>query len=91
MYSRQAWYLPKFKKIVLNIRNRHINDILRSYCHELIHHIQNIQNPRRIGYKSFDLDNIGLLNLESDAYVRGNLLFDEWLRTVCPRVNYAPR
>lgn len=81
MYSRQAWYLPKLKKIVINIRNRHVNDILRSYCHELVHHIQNTENPRRIRYASFDLDSVGLLNLESDAYVRGNLLFDRWLRT----------
>ena len=81
MYSRQACYLPKLKKIIINIRNRHINDILRSYCHELIHHIQNTENPKRIRYTSFDLNSIGLLNLESDAYVRGNLLFDRWLKT----------
>ena len=25
-------------QIVLNVSNRHIKDILRTYCHELVHH-----------------------------------------------------
>lgn len=31
-------YVPKTKEIYLNINNRQIKDILRSFCHELIHH-----------------------------------------------------
>ena len=32
-------YFPQLKQIVLYIDNRHLKDIMRSYCHELIHHI----------------------------------------------------
>ena len=37
-------YIPAMKAIVLYIDNRHLKDILRSYCHELVHHMQNIDN-----------------------------------------------
>ena len=31
-------YMPTLNSIVLYIDNRHLKDILRSYCHELVHH-----------------------------------------------------
>ena len=31
-------YMPALNSIVLYIDNRHLKDILRSYCHELVHH-----------------------------------------------------
>lgn len=31
-------YQPETSTIVLYISNRHIKDILRSYCHEMVHH-----------------------------------------------------
>ena len=31
-------YIPALNSIVLYIDNRHLKDILRSYCHELVHH-----------------------------------------------------
>ena len=31
-------YIPALNSIILYIDNRHLKDILRSYCHELIHH-----------------------------------------------------
>ena len=37
-------YIPALKQIVLYIDNRHLKDILRSYCHELVHHMQNLDN-----------------------------------------------
>ena len=41
MFGRTAFYSPSEQKIVLFITNRHPKDILRSFCHEMIHHIQN--------------------------------------------------
>ena len=38
-------YVPATKQIILNVDNRHIKDLLRSYCHELVHHMQNLDNP----------------------------------------------
>ncbi len=80
-------YVPAAQTIVLYIDNRHIKDILRSYCHELIHHNQNLDNSdyiRRIFNSPQDLvENPELEELEGDAYLRGNLLFrrfTEWFK-----------
>lgn len=66
--------------IVLYIDNRHIKDILRSYCHEMIHHAQWLDNPdyiRRLFSGSQDSldDNKELEDVEGEAYLKGNLLF----------------
>ena len=80
-------YIPALNSIVLYIDNRHIKDILRSYCHELVHHNQNLENSdylRRVLERPDDLvDNAQLEEIEGDAYLRGNLLFrkfTEWFK-----------
>lgn len=80
-------YIPVLNSIVLYIDNRHIKDILRSYCHELIHHNQNLENSdylkRVLGRPDDLVDNAQLEDIEGDAYLRGNLLFrkfTEWFK-----------
>ena len=80
-------YMPALNSIVLYIDNRHLKDILRSYCHELVHHNQNLENNdylRRVLGRPDDLvDNEQLEEIEGDAYLRGNLLFrkfTEWFK-----------
>lgn len=67
--------------ITLYISNRHAKDILRSFCHELVHHSQYLKDPK--GYAAFDksgkiMDNGTLRGYEKDAYLKGNVLFREW-------------
>jgi len=69
------------RKITLCCANRHIKDILRTFCHELIHHNQNLLNPETFKNmnKSGKLcDNRELSDMESDAYARGNVMFRKW-------------
>ena len=80
-------YVPALKTIVLYIDNRHLKDILRSFCHELVHHNQNLDNSdyiRRVFNQPQDLaGNLQLEEIEGDAYLRGNLLFrkfTEWFK-----------
>lgn len=80
-------YIPALNSIVLYIDNRHIKDILRSYCHELVHHNQNLENSdyliRVLGRPDDLVDNAQLEEIEGDAYLRGNLLFrkfTEWFK-----------
>ena len=81
-------YVPATKQIILNVDNRHIKDLLRSYCHELVHHMQNLDNPdyirRLFANASEDLvDNPQLEEIEGEAYLKGNLLFrrfTEWFK-----------
>ena len=81
-------YMPSTRTIVLYIDNRHIKDILRSYCHELIHHAQNIDNSdyirRLFNMPEKIVDNPQLEEIEGDAYLRGNLVFrkfTEWFKS----------
>ena len=85
-------YVPQLKQIILYIDNRHIKDILRSYCHELIHHNQNLENSdyiRRIFKHASDdlVDNLQLEEIEADAYLRGNLLFRKFTEKLKKELN----
>ena len=72
-------YAPSIQQITLFIDNRHLKDIIRSYCHELIHHAQNIDNSdyiRRIfSCPENVIDSPMLEEIEGEAYLKGNLLF----------------
>lgn len=80
-------YNPTTSQIFLYIDNRHLKDIIRSYCHELVHHMQNLDNHdylMRVFTQPEDLvDNPQLEEIEGEAYLKGNLLFrkfTEWLK-----------
>lgn len=67
--------------ITLYISQRHAKDILRSFCHELVHHSQYLKDPK--GYATFDksgkvIENQTLKKYEQEAYLKGNILFREW-------------
>ena len=71
-------------EITLYVSNRQCKDILRTFCHELIHVSQYRKDPD--GYASFDKsgslrDNPVLRKYEEEAYKRGNLLFRDWTET----------
>ena len=76
--GKTAYYSPDTQTIVLYTEGRHPKDIARSFSHEMIHHIQNLEN--RIGNiqttntnKDEDLDAI-----EREAYQEGNMIFRNW-------------
>lgn len=73
-----GYYNPTSKEIVLNALGRHPKDIMRSFAHEMIHHLQNLEG--RIGHiKTTDTNNDSALRaLEEEAYLKGNLLFRAW-------------
>lgn len=71
-------YQPETKTIILYTSNRHIKDILRSYCHEMVHHHQNLENGdylKRVYRNDKIIDNPELEEIESEAYLKGNVLF----------------
>jgi len=74
--------------VELYVGQRHLKDILRSYCHELVHHNQRLAMPEKFLAldKSGSLDeNADLEKWEADAFRRGNLLFRRWTETKKPR------
>ena len=81
LFGRTAYYAPDTQTIVLFITNRHPKDILRSYCHELIHHVQNERGDLKMGDSSsptYAQDDDHMRKMEMEAYLKGNLLFRDW-------------
>lgn len=79
LFIKTGYYLPSEKKVVLFCKDRHPKDILRSYAHEMIHHMQNL-NGEDMSFNSNDdvKDNNKLEKLESEAYLKGNIYFRKW-------------
>ena len=81
MFGRTAYYAPGTQTIVVFITNRHPKDILRSYCHELIHHVQNERGYLSMGDTSnpkYAQEDEHMRKMEMEAYLKGNLLFRDW-------------
>lgn len=73
-----AYYNPGEKSITLYTLNRHPKDILRSYAHEMIHHMQNLEN--RLGnINTTNTNEDGTLpDVEREAYEKGNMMLRNW-------------
>ena len=73
-----AYYNPNNKSVTLFTFGRHPKDVLRSYAHEMIHHMQNLENRlTNINTTNINEDDY-LKELEREAYEKGNILFREW-------------
>ena len=81
IFGRTAHYDPEEQTIVIFITNRHPKDILRSFCHELIHHIQNERGDLQMGDASsptYAQDDEHMRKMEKEAYLEGNLLLRDF-------------
>ena len=81
MFGRTAFYSPSQQKIVLFITNRHPKDILRSFCHEMIHHIQNERGDLEMGDASnpkYAQEDNHMRKMEMEAYLKGNMLLRDF-------------
>ena len=66
---------------MLYTTNRHPKDILRSYCHELIHHVQNERGDLKMSDSTsptYAQDDDHLRKMEMEAYLKGNLLLRDF-------------
>jgi hypothetical protein len=77
-FGKTAYYDPNKQHIVLYTEGRHPKDIVRSYAHEMIHHIQNLED--RLGdISSTDTTKSDHLDkLEQEANLRGTMTFRNW-------------
>ena len=73
-----AYYNPQSKTIVLYTLDRHPKDILRSFCHEMVHHEQNIKNTLGNIKTQNTTEDSHLDEIEREAYERGNIMFRNW-------------
>lgn len=77
-FGKTAYYDPNSKEIVLYVQGRHPKDVMRSFSHEMIHHIQNIEG--RLGDIRTQNTNESdvLVEIEKEAYMLGNITFRNW-------------
>ena len=81
LFGRTAFYQPETQTIVVYTTNRHPKDILRSYCHEMIHHVQNERGDLKMGDASsptYAQDDEHMRKMEKEAYLEGNLLLRDY-------------
>ena len=77
-FGKTAYYDSNNRVIVLYTMNRHPKDIMRSFAHEMIHHMQNCEG--RLSNITTQNTNEGgdLPEIEREAYEKGNMYFRNW-------------
>ena len=81
LFIKTGYYDPTSNELVLFIDNRHIKDILRTFCHEMVHRNQNIVDPDGFATHVSDKplnEDPELKEIESEAFLYGNLLFRQF-------------
>lgn len=77
-FGKTAYYDPTSRTVVLYCLNRHPKDVMRSFSHEMIHHMQNLENRlSNINTQNVNEDD-NLMKLEEEAMLLGNKIFRSW-------------
>jgi hypothetical protein len=84
IFGRTAYYDPSEKSITLYITGRHPKDILRSFAHEMIHYYQDYENRLHQTYTTDINEDDRLMELEREAYEKGNMYFRSWENNLKP-------
>jgi hypothetical protein len=78
LFGKTAYYQPQTQEIVLYVTGRHPKDVLRSFCHELIHHQQNLEGRIPAFNTTNTQEDSTLHQIEQEAHMGGSMLFREW-------------
>jgi hypothetical protein len=76
--GKTAYYNPETMEIVLYTEGRHPKDIVRSFSHEMIHHIQNLENRLGNIATTNTQEDDHLNDLEAEANLNGTMTFRNW-------------
>ena len=78
VFGRTAYYNPDLKEVVLYVEGRHPKDVLRSFTHEMVHHIQNVEGRLKNYGTTNTNEDEELVEIEKEAYTLGNITFRNW-------------
>ena len=76
--GKTAYYNPESKVIVLYTHGRHPKDIVRSFAHEMIHHMQNLEGRLGNITTTDTTEDDHLNDLEKEANLKGTMTFRNW-------------
>ena len=80
--GRTAFYNPEEKSVTLYTLGRHPKDILRSFCHEMIHHLQNVEDRLPKFYTTNTQEDSTLNDIEEEAHRLGSMTMREFEDTI---------
>ncbi len=81
-FGKTAYYDPNKQHIVLYTEGRHPKDIVRSYAHEMIHHIQHLEDRLGDVAGTDTTSSEHLTKLEKEANLKGTMTFRNWTDTI---------
>jgi hypothetical protein len=76
--GKTAYYDPNNQSIVLYTEGRHPKDIVRSFAHEMIHHIQNLEGRLENISTTNTHEDDHLNDIEAEANLKGTMTFRNW-------------
>jgi hypothetical protein len=85
--GKTAYYDPINKSITLYTYGRHPKDIVRSYAHEMIHHIQNLEDRLGDVTTTNTLEDDHINDLEKEANLKGTMTFRNWTDSLQEKKN----
>ena len=77
-FGKTAYYEPQSMSIILYTEGRHPKDIVRSFAHEMIHHMQNIEDRLGDITTTNTQEDDRLNDLEAEANLKGTMTFRNW-------------
>jgi hypothetical protein len=77
-FGTTAYYDPTTQTVVLYTEGRHPKDIVRSYAHEMIHHIQNLEGRLGNITTTNTQEDDHLNDIEAEANLKGTMTFRNW-------------
>jgi nicotinamide mononucleotide adenylyltransferase len=77
-FGKTAYYEPQSMSIVLYTEGRHPKDIVRSFAHEMIHHMQNVEGRLGDITTTNTQEDDRLNDLEAEANLKGTMTFRNW-------------
>jgi hypothetical protein len=78
LLGKTAYYDPNTQTIVLYTEGRHPKDILRSFSHEMVHHMQNIEDRLGNITTTNTQEDDHLNDIEAEANLKGTMTFRNW-------------
>ena len=81
-FGKTAYYDPNNLEIVLYTEGRHPKDIVRSFSHEMIHHIQNMEGRLGNVVTTNTTEDEHLNKIEAEANLKGTMTFRNWTDSV---------
>ena len=88
--GKTAYYDPNAQCIVLYTYGRHPKDIARSYAHEMIHHIQNLEGRLGDITTTNTQEDDHLNDIEAEANLKGTMTFRNWTDSLQEKKNKDP-